>query len=76
MHIYILDQNLPWMFCCVWLGMVQLQNNCVSAWYSSHLLQKQQEELDKEMAAMQLLGTGDGSPPNVEISPPSPASNL
>jgi len=38
--------------------------------------QKQQQELVKEMEALQLMGGGDGSPPKVEIFPPSPTSNL
>ncbi|XP_069690114.1 voltage-dependent calcium channel type A subunit alpha-1 isoform X22 [Periplaneta americana] len=38
--------------------------------------EKQQQELVKEMEALQLMGGGDGSPPKVEICPPSPTSNF
>lgn len=45
-------------------------------WHWSNFLQKQQQELVKEMEALQPMGAGDGSPPRVEVCPPSPASNL
>ncbi|PNF40346.1 hypothetical protein B7P43_G03699, partial [Cryptotermes secundus] len=38
--------------------------------------EKQQQELVKEMEALQLMGGGDGSPPKVEICPPSPTNNF
>ncbi|GLH10791.1 Voltage-dependent calcium channel type A subunit alpha-1, partial [Gryllus bimaculatus] len=37
--------------------------------------EKQQQELEKEMEALQLMGSG-GSPPKVEICPPSPTHNF
>jgi hypothetical protein len=40
------------------------------------VFQKQQQELVKEMEALQLMAGGDGLPPKVEICPPSPTSNL